>query len=842
MNWQDKIKAFLHDPPDKALMLFHKSHKAKRDEILHFIGLNYDRKLDVADHIASAMQRLDIPKRYRMDDAGSCNRHICFKGSFKPVFKHTLSGEELNFKEINDFIAVNGYEKALEKYGFNVREIEYFIDKTDWKRTYFMIWRFLPEKYPLGYFLPADTRIPDHNIYDHLDVTSAISSCLGNLGLFAAKIPAVQEFISHSRKLADLWASSHIYSVLIFEGIKAIVDELGPDNVIFPHLRGNPLFDLSYGFNEVNRIKERIRIANLPNTFLCFIPLNKADYFARKVETAIKDEWMKLSNTVKAWLRKRLILFDEDLWNKQVKETIFVAKGWVEFLNFDSYNKIKEDIPLDLRKTEDLWLEYIEDPEKRTNCGHFYLPSYELLGMILTQNSRLWVAWEEEPLTGKKCLMCGLRNAIIERRMGRNGKSKLYSWTKVGWKEQRDIGRAIIKEGERLCAVCLIKRLYGRVFEEIYKIKAPRFDSVVEIAGKRFIEKLRPEDFQLLKKVDVELIYEHEWGSEEKQKTTIEELKRILKENRNDLKGFKRKLEDLWNIEKPNKYYSILMMDGDRIGKMLSGEKLPIFKEFLHPAFENRIKEYDKGRRLMGTKRILHPSLHIAISRAMKDYSIYKVPEVVKENDGFLIYSGGDDVFALFPTDKVLRAAKELQNYFRKDFYEININGTKRKVMGLGKYASMSAGIVFAHYKYPLYDAIEKVREAERSAKDRYGRCAFCMKLIRRSGEILTAGGKWDFVDDLNSVVEAIIQGKISHRFIYDLMDTLRILTGDMAKAEIKRILGRRKTEKSSSGEISEIHGKMACLVDKYEANKLPPRDIGVALKILYDAYVGEVE
>lgn len=843
MNWQDKIKAFLHDPPDKALILFHKSHIAKRDETLHYIGLNYDDRLDVADRIASAMQRLDIPKEDRMDDAGSCSRHICFKGVFKPLFKHTLSGEGLNFKEINDFIAVNGYEKSLDKYGFDTKEIEKFVDKTDWKATYLKIWRFLPEEYPLGYSLPADTRIPDHSIWDHLDVTAAISSCLGDFGLFAVKIPAVQEFISHSRKLSDLWASSHLYSILVFEGIKVIVDELGPDNVIFPYLRENPLFDLSYRLVEIKQIKDKIVVANLPNTFLCFIPISRAEDFARKVEANIKDRWIKLSSKVKDWFKKRFIMFDEDLWDKQVKETIFVAKGWVEFLNFDSYNKIKGYIPADLRETEDKWLKCIEEPEKRTNYGHFYLPTYELLGTILIQNSRLLDAWEEEPLTGKKCLMCGLRNAVIEGRVVQDGKLRFYSWTKRGWEEQRDIDGAVLKEGERLCAVCAIKRLYGRIFKESYGIKAPTFGSVVEIAGKKFIDKIKgKKDFQLLKEVDIELIYEHEWDSEEKQRTTIKELKIKLEKNGNDIEDLKRKLEKLWKIERPNKYYSILMMDGDRIGKMLSGEKLPDFKEFLHPTFESRIKEYGKGRQLMRMKRILHPSLHIAISRAMKDFSIHKVSEVVKENGGFLIYSGGDDVFALFTTDKVLKVAKELQNYFREDFYEINVNGTKRKVMGLGKYASISAGIVFAHYKYPLYDAIEKVRQTVRSAKDGYGRCAFCMKFIKRSGETLTAGGKWNFVNDLNFIVEAIIQKKISHRFIYDLMEIFRILAGGMLKSEIKRVLSRRKTEKASDEEISEIYEKIVRLLDKYESNKLPVRDIGTVLKILYDAYVGEVE
>ncbi|MDH7477713.1 MAG: type III-B CRISPR-associated protein Cas10/Cmr2 [Candidatus Bathyarchaeota archaeon] len=852
--WQSKIKAFLHDPPDKALILFHKPHESKRDEILRKLGLEYDdRRLDLADHIASAMQRLDIPEEFRMNDAKSCDGHICFKGLFKPVFKHTLSGKEESFQEIRDFIAAHGYEKALEKYEFHIEEIAPLVDKSDWKRTYFAIWRFLPEKYQLGYSLPADTRIPDHNIWDHLDVTAAISSCLGDLGLFAIKMPAVQEFISHSRKLSDLWASSHLYSALIFEGIKAIADELGPDVIIYPNLRGNPLFDLfliekfqdmPHEHIDVNKVRVKVVAANLPNTFLCFIPVSKAESFAKRCEESIREKWKEFSNRTKDLLKgNNIIGLDEELWNKQVEDSLFVSKGWIKFLNFDSYNGIKESIPTDLRDKEDKWLMCVEDVERRSNYGHFYLPTYELLGTILTQNSRLWEAWEEKPITGRKCLMCGLRSAIIERKRDEENRLIFRSWTTEGWKEQKGIDEAFLKVGERLCAVCAIKRLYREIFRKVYGTNAPTFESVVEIAGKKFIDKIETErEFSLVKRVDIELIYEHEWESEDKRKTTIKELEAKLKKNGRNIEDLKSKLEELWETVKPNKYYSILMMDGDRIGKMLSGENLPNFTEFLHPVFENKIKESLGRGQLIGMKRILHPSLHIAISSAMKDFSIHKVPEIINKNDGFLIYSGGDDVLALFAADKVLNVAKELQDYFRKDFYDFHENSSKKRLTGLGKHASMSAGIVFAHYKYPLYDVIEKVREAEKSAKTNYGRNAFCMTFIKHSGEVLTTSGKWDVVDNLNSIANALVSEKVSHRFIYDLMDASRTLNGDMLKAEIKRLLKRRKTEKATDEEISGIYGEIACLIDKYQAKELPIEDVGKALKILYDAYRGGLE
>jgi len=898
--WQDKIKAFLHDPPDKALILFHKSHEKKVADIWDNIGLKDDAKrlrtfiekrkglreaypqIHNADVIASAMQRLDIPPGYRMDNAANCDVHICFKGTFKPVFKHTLSGAMENFDEIKRFIATYGYERALEKYGFNLNAVRSFLDESDWKKMYFLLWRFLPEIYDLGYILPADTRIPDHSIWDHLDVTSAIFSCLRHdvrhdgLCLFAVKIPAVQEFISHSRKLSDLWASSHIYSTIIFEGIKVIVDKFGPDVIIYPQLRGNPMFDLAeftgehskfrlsdesanLGLIDKKVVNEKLQVANFPNVFLCFIPISKNDIH-KEVEDAIRQRWREIADKARDLLSNEAdIYIDKKLWNDQINTAVEVAIAWLRFYNFNEFNKIKDKIPSDLRELQEKWLSFVEEAERRSNYGYFYLVTYELLGIILAQKSRLWKAWKEQPITGKKCLMCGRRNALLERFRDEKSKKEFYRYWKDNKWNKKPIDelkrfKHLLKEGERLCAVCLTKRLYGwrprSIFEEIFKdFKPPKQESVVYVAARDFIENF--ETHPILRKVierDIELIYKHEWGEseeripEEKRKS-IEELKRQLKKNWKELKDeLKKAYEQLG--KKPNKYYAILMMDGDRIGKMLSGETLPNFGEFLHPVFKNKIKEWrekrkEKGKELVEMRRILTPSHHIAISRAMKDFSLYVVPKIAKEYKGFLVYAGGDDVLALFPTDKVLNAAKEIQEWFRKDFYEIDVNGRKKKVMGLGNKASMSAGIVFAHYKWPLHDAIEKVREAERKAKNDYGRNAFCMTFIKRSGEILTAGGKWDFVNDLIDIAKAIIDRKISHRFIYDFIDVSDVLKGDMLKAEVRRLLERRR-EKAKDEELREINGKLCCLIEKYEAQGLSAKELGNAIKILYDAYRGE--
>jgi len=70
-------------------------------------------------------------------------------------------------------------------------------------------------------------------------------------------------------------------------------------------------------------------------------------------------------------------------------------------------------------------------------------------------------------------------------------------------------------------------------------------------------------------------------------------------------------------------------------------------------------------------------------------------------------------------------------------------------------------------------------------------------------------------------------------------MDVCEILEGDMLKAEVRRLLERRK-EEAGNEEIKEIQGKLSCLIEEYRAQDLSIKELGNALKILYDAYRGE--
>ena len=68
----------------------------------------------------------------------------------------------------------------------------------------------------------------------------------------------------------------------------------------------------------------------------------------------------------------------------------------------------------------------------------------------------------------------------------------------------------------------------------------------------------------------------------------------------------------------------------------------------------------------------------------------------------------------------------------------------KLALMVPGTECDVSCGIAIAHSDYPLQRTIHEARMAEARAKNVYKRGAFSMSLLKRSGEIIQWGGKWE--------------------------------------------------------------------------------------------------
>jgi CRISPR-associated protein Cmr2 len=252
----------------------------------------------------------------------------------------------------------------------------------------------------------------------------------------------------------------------------------------------------------------------------------------------------------------------------------------------------------------------------------------------------------------------------------------------------------------------------------------------------------------------------------------------------------------------PPAYYAVLTMDGDDMGKWLSGKKTPRIGDILHQTIVDYLKtlpDCETVQRALNAPRPVGPALHAAISEALSNFAIHVVPGIVEASHGTLIYAGGDDVLALLPARSALKCAGELRLAFSGDpLYNGNAKcpGFFRKdgrdLLMMGAKASLSAGLAVVHYKEDLREAIEAARTAERAAKNS-GKDALQLAILRRSGEHSSALCSWDRVTQIEEWVYAFEQGA-SDRWAYHLrqeIPTLSALPLEAIQAEIRRQVDR---------------------------------------------------
>ncbi|MEM3383836.1 MAG: type III-B CRISPR-associated protein Cas10/Cmr2 [Nitrososphaerales archaeon] len=128
--------------------------------------------------------------------------------------------------------------------------------------------------------------------------------------------------------------------------------------------------------------------------------------------------------------------------------------------------------------------------------------------------------------------------------------------------------------------------------------------------------------------------------------------------------------------DKLNGMIGVLKMDGDRVGKVFSGERLLKYNKVITPA------------RLASFSRLLDD-----ICEELKD---------IVENSGACVYAGGDDILAILPGDEALRMALHLSE--------------KCSQMTLGE-MSVSAGLIITKPAHPLYLALQGATQLLMNAK-----------------------------------------------------------------------------------------------------------------------------
>lgn len=233
-QWRDILVAYLHDPPDKALQI--PGHEARASSYLQLVlgdNVTEAELKDRSDPLAAIAERLPAP-HWRFGQVS------CEGGTLE--IRHPLSAtrqtlELATWSQAKVIAAIQGL----------------VVDEHNTEQRFLVAWRRLPELLTeeCGEWfakLPADTRIPDHTIWQHLDTTAALKAAEAASGSDAAflsfSLGPVQSFIAAARSLRDLWSGSMILAWLTFHGMLPVIEALGPTALVYPALRGLPWLDL----------------------------------------------------------------------------------------------------------------------------------------------------------------------------------------------------------------------------------------------------------------------------------------------------------------------------------------------------------------------------------------------------------------------------------------------------------------------------------------------------------------------------------------------------------------------------------------------------------------------
>jgi CRISPR-associated protein Cmr2 len=787
--WDDKFAAYLHDLFDKVFQIL--GHPDRSKEILKRFGLDMpnDDFWKKADDIASGFEHGQVPGKNEDDMQNGSVDFVDSNG--KALISHSIGSNgglpihigPKNIDEVHNAL-LNFLEDEI---GEKLEEKSY-----DYCFLYaHLLLRFqLAEQNAAGlgglwHRLPADTRFPDHSIWQHNALTSALYSSMrlaggaDNIGLMVFSLAPVQGFIENARKLRDFWSGSVLLSWLAFEGLRWVMENLGPDHVLYPSLIDQPLV-LEYLANnwqmeeliKSTKTLSQVRdIGSLPNKFVLLLPLNHVEDIATGIETAIRTAWRDLGEKMLNWL----FYESADLTPDQVKT---VRHMFTE--QMDSFWELQwSSAKLLAEKDNNAFEQLLPDPVinkplgllkllngiiadkihyEKEGRGTLYTLSHHLAQSGLAAQ-KLRRRNQRAPQNGRKCSLCGEFEALhhIPHSDGQDFKEYNQNMSELWVVISKRIGSRAdreIRANERLCAICLTKRLAYRVLrnsdDHVLKpsfADEDSFPSTTEIALNDWLNRNRIEVKKDRKDIADEI---HEKDESR--------LIAIVKSY-----GIKKKRENRDN------YYAILVMDGDHMGKLVNGATLAAnWETVMHPDMHKRLKDEkfsakyrEPWQKIFSqyNQRNVTPAIHAAISEALGDFALNGVAPIVKKHDGRLIYAGGDDVVALFPTSGVLTAAQEINQFYQSGFQQMNSDGKTREIigeykpeagklavlMGQGKSISLSAAILICHHKDNLSHLLQEAQSLLKTvAKENAGRNALALRLKKRSGGDRTYAAQWN--------------------------------------------------------------------------------------------------
>lgn len=572
----------------------------------------------------------------------------------------------------------------------------------------------------------------------------------------------VQGFVAQARRTRDFWAGSFLLSWLA--GVAMRATEAQGGTIVFPKPpqageSAKPgqtapsyldwIADPPSGPNPVNPAWRNPKPTEpklgpvqgaIPNRFKASVP---EDFSGRLVEQAVREAWVALAEHI--WTHDiakedRQLSREEkkaahQVWKRQ--HEAFWEIAWVlepPLKQAENSDKGKPGNPVDCRKN---WRSHLPPPEPGMKC-HLMEGWQELSGIVGitgTENEQRRAFWKR--LTQGRVTdfreaerLCAI--AYVKRRfvhcfegfgaaidLGKdipdlqlrgwklpaNQPSTVYMGA-VHWLEQ------LLGQSSRTHRDDLLKLLHaGRgLYDEedewesriqcLLKVAkeydGPDMPQLIALDGSLFFEHLRQ---GLLKEFKVSL----KDLPEEKQRKRLERKENAVKDFGEKLAALTKKLGKSVPKE-PTPFYAVLMMDGDNLGAHMG--------------------KADNQK---------------TIPQALDRFTT-EAARIVRDNNGSLIYAGGDDVLALLPLEDALACAVGLRAAYLCAFAVHKPEGRAHPIP-----TTLSGAVIFAHVKTPLGEVLRQAhRMLDKVAKDETGRDALAARVLKPGGEHLTWAQPWD--------------------------------------------------------------------------------------------------
>lgn len=560
----------------------------------------------------------------------------------------------------------------------------------------------------------------------------------------------VQGFVAQARRTRDFWVGSFLLSYLTGHAMQVVRDAGG--EVIFPDIEDDPLMAAINSITRGRRPEEIPMVASLPNRFMAMVP---ADFDPSLCKKAVLKAWQDIAAAV----YDRFILPAEGLgqntrhiWNRQIN-------GFWEMV----WATGTDTRLLDRRKN---W--------------RVHIPTIEL---------------------GDKCTLMGNLQELsgYTRSICQNERKKQDAF----WAAVRKNTSYNIKPKERLCAISFVKRMFPEVSEKVLLCPVVEsYPSTPSLAAAHWLEAMvttKPDLCRTFAQKASRLgrNSERKLALVQRLESAYPQLSDFLNLDPNCFFASSLENDNLWEpnsdanaalrqevknaLEQfetaPSPFYGLLLMDGDKMGALLSDNS-----------------EYAAD-----------------ISAALSSFC-RRVPGIIDKHNGACVYAGGDDVLAMLPLEDTLPAALELQRAYRQAFQAIE---KKNPNLLNIKQATISAAIIYAHQNVPLQIVIREAHSIlDKVAKDGTGRNSLAIKVWKSSNPTLLWSAPWPVVEAALPILETG-GAQFSNSFLHNIRRRFEFLKEGpevFGAADIQKVLEAEylKTIEHSSRQDEAVRARIS--------------------------------